>query len=111
LNELHTHYDVRLKWDLSELEPHGCRTLDVDVSENIEPLILDLLEWIGPEPRPYGEVLDAWKTSCPRLPVWEDATDRGFIVRRRGESGALVSVTPLGADHLREHRSPGAPTG
>jgi hypothetical protein len=75
------------------------------VSENIEPLILDLLEWIGPEPRPYGEVLDAWKTSCPRLPVWEDATDRGFIVRSRPDgAGAVVSVTPLGADHLRQNR-------
>lgn len=80
--------------------------------ESIEPLILDLLEWIGPEPRPYGEVLDAWKTSCPRLPVWEDAADRGFIVRRRRDgSGAFVAVTPLGADHLRRHRPPAAPTG
>jgi hypothetical protein len=76
-------------------------------SETVDALILDLIEWIGPEPRPYAEVLEAWRTSCPRLPVWEDATDRGFIVRSRvpGEA-ALVSVTPTGAEHLRRHRQP-----
>ena len=25
----------------------------------VEPLILDLLEWIGPAPRPYSEVIEA----------------------------------------------------
>jgi len=42
-------------------------------------LILDLLEWIGPQTRPYREVMEAWRTSCPRLPVWEEAQERGFI--------------------------------
>lgn len=74
-------------------------------SETVDALILDLLEWIGPGPRRYDEVLEAWRTSCPRLPVWEDANDRGFIVRHRApEHGALVSVTAAGAEHLRKHR-------
>ena len=75
------------------------------MSENVDDLILDLLEWIGPGQRPYTETLDAWRTSCPRLPVWEDATDRSFIERRR-EPGraALVSVSASGAAHLRKHR-------
>ena len=78
-------------------------------SETVDALILDLIEWIGLEPRPYAEVLEAWRTSCPRLPVWEDATDRGFIARHRppGEV-ALVLVTPAGAEHLRAHRGPPA---
>jgi hypothetical protein len=71
------------------------------VSDAVEPLILDLLEWMGPEPRPYAEVLEAWRTSCPRLPVWEEASDRGYIRRSRG---ALVSVSAAGAEHLRAHR-------
>lgn len=37
----------------------------------VEPLVLDLMEWIGRTPRPYPEVMEAWRTSCPRLPVWE----------------------------------------
>jgi hypothetical protein len=77
------------------------------VSDTVDALILDLLEWVGPEPRPYAEVLEAWRTSCPRLPVWEDANDRGFVARRRVRGqGALVSVTPAGTEHLRKHRPP-----
>jgi hypothetical protein len=70
------------------------------VRDTVDSLILDLLEWMGPEPRPYAEVLEAWRTSCPRLPVWEDANDRGFIARR----GRLVAVSAAGAEHLRSHR-------
>jgi hypothetical protein len=75
------------------------------VSNTVDPLILDLLEWMGPGPRPYAEVLEAWRTSCPRLTVWEDANDRGFIARHRAPGrGALVSVSAAGAEHLRTHR-------
>jgi hypothetical protein len=75
------------------------------VSDTVDSLILDLLDWIGPDPRPYDEVLEAWRTSCPRLPVWEEAGDRGLITRRRVPGrGALVSVSAAGAEHLRQHR-------
>jgi D-3-phosphoglycerate dehydrogenase len=66
-------------------------------SHTVDSLILDLLEWMGPTPRPYAEVLEAWRTSCPRLPVWEEANDRGFIARHRAPGGgALVSVSAAG---------------
>jgi len=45
----------------------------------VETLILDLLEWINREERTYAEVMDAWRTSCPRFPIWEEASDRGLI--------------------------------
>jgi len=45
----------------------------------IEALILDLLQWLANAERTYEEVMEAWRTSCPRLTVWEDANDRGFI--------------------------------
>ena len=71
----------------------------------VESLMLDLLEWIGPSSRPYGEVIDAWRTSCPRFPVWEDATDRGFVeLRQSPNQGMLVVVTPLGLRFLKDHR-------
>ena len=75
------------------------------VSETVDSLILDLLEWIGPNPRPYAEVLEAWRTSCPRFPVWEDANDRGFVARHHAPGGrTLVSVSAAGSVHLRKHR-------
>jgi D-3-phosphoglycerate dehydrogenase / 2-oxoglutarate reductase len=49
-------------------------------------------------------VIDAWRTSCPRLPVWEDANDERLVARHRSEDGvALVSVSALGRRRLREH--------
>lgn len=71
----------------------------------VDALIVDLLEWIGPESRPYAEVIEAWRTSCPRLPVWEEANARGYIVREHLEgSPARISVSPAGRAVLDRHR-------
>jgi hypothetical protein len=42
-------------------------------------LTLQLLEWISNRPRTYAETLEAWRTSCPRLSIWEDACIDGLI--------------------------------
>lgn len=68
------------------------------------PLILDLVEWVAEKPRPYGEVMDAWRTSCPRLTVWEEAVDRGLVVRRHvSGTGAIVEASQSGRDALISH--------
>lgn len=70
----------------------------------VDPLILDLLEWIGTG-RPYAEVMDVWRTSCPRLPVWEDACELGFIEQHHEpDRGTIVSVSAQGVKHLRDQR-------
>ena len=75
-----------------------------DVTATITaPLILDFLEWLTREPRAYAEVMDAWRTSCPRLTIWEDAVDGGYVVRKRdGRMEVVVEVTPLGHRLLDE---------
>jgi hypothetical protein len=73
------------------------------MSEVLRPLILDLVAFVAERPRPYAEVLDAWRTSCPRLTVWEDAVDAGLVVVRDG----LVSATPAGLAALQFRRGPG----
>jgi hypothetical protein len=45
----------------------------------VEALVLDLLHWLTAGDRTYDQVLDAWHTSCPRLPVWEDANDCSLV--------------------------------
>jgi hypothetical protein len=48
--------------------------------------------------------MDAWRTSCPRLPVWEVANERGLQERQRQHRGpSLVALTEAGAAYLREH--------
>ena len=51
---------------------------------------MDLVAFVAVKPRPYDEVIDAWRTSCPRLTVWEDAIDRGLITRSRAADKTLI---------------------
>ena len=64
---------------------------------------VELLAWLAARPRTYGETLDAWRTSCPRLSVWEDALADGLVeVRREGSHGALVGLTGAGRAALAD---------
>ncbi len=75
------------------------------MTDPVDALILDLLEWIGLAPRPYAEVIETWRTSCPRLPVWEEAAARGLIERQHiAGRAATVSVTAQGRALLAERR-------
>ncbi len=67
-----------------------------------EPLVRDLVEWVSKEPRPYAEVMDAWRTSCPRLTVWEDAVENRFVKRDTDNDGqAIVRITDSGRRFLQ----------
>lgn len=69
----------------------------------VDALIVDLLEWIGPTARDYAEVQEAWRTSCPRLPIWEDAIDAAYLhVWYEPGKGRMVAVSALGKSHLQE---------
>ena len=59
-------------------------------------LTRQMLEWIDERPRSYAETLEAWKTSCPRLTIWEDALSEGLV---RVERGGVV-LTHVGQGRL-----------
>jgi hypothetical protein len=63
-------------------------------------LMAELLAWVAARPRTYGETMEAWRTSCPRMPVWEDAIDGGLIQVLHGDGVGMnesaVRLTPLG---------------
>jgi hypothetical protein len=70
----------------------------------MEALTLQLLTFIAERPRTYGEVMEAWHTTCPRMPVWEDAISDG-LVRLEGHGTMRersVCLTPLGSARLNE---------
>jgi hypothetical protein len=67
----------------------------------VESLILDLLDWLSKRERTYDEVMDAWRTSCPRLPVWEEANDRALVGRVERGGRTIVEVTPAGVELLK----------
>jgi hypothetical protein len=74
------------------------------VPDPLEPLILDLLEWLAKSDRTYSEVMDAWRTSCPKLPVWEDANDRQLIQRINKNGHEIIRLTPAGQSLLQQRR-------
>lgn len=72
--------------------------------DTVATLIVELLEWIGPGSRPYAEVQEAWRTTCPRLPVWEDAIDAGYLeICFEPGHGRFVAVSPSGRALLLAH--------
>jgi D-3-phosphoglycerate dehydrogenase len=73
---------------------------EVVMDDIVENLILDLLEWVDSKDRTYFDTMDAWRTSCPKLPVWEDANDRGLVETDSG----YVRLTPAGVALLNELR-------
>jgi hypothetical protein len=71
----------------------------------VEALILDLLHWVATRERTYDEVMDAWRTSCPKLPVWEDANDRRLLTRQEINGRLIVHITPQGLELLKQRRT------
>jgi len=74
------------------------------MTATVENLILDLVEWVGRRERTYHETMEAWCTSCPRLPVWEDATERGLVETAFANGRVTVRATSVGLAFLREMR-------
>ena len=69
----------------------------------VDALVVDLLEWVTGRERTYQETMEAWRTSCPRLPVWEDATERGLVAVVERDRRSYVQVTPAGHAWLARH--------
>jgi hypothetical protein len=71
----------------------------------VDNLILDLLEWLATRDRSYEEVIEAWRTSCPKLPVWEDANDRGLVVKQEVNGRCVVKISPSGQALLAQRQA------
>ena len=63
-------------------------------------LTLQMLAWLASRPRTYGETMEAWRTSCPRLSIWEDAIADGLVLvsRARADAGQSRSMVELTAE-------------
>jgi hypothetical protein len=74
------------------------------MTESPDALVLDFVEWVAAIPRRYADVMDAWKTSCPRLTIWEDAIDSGLVQRCRVDGELSIEATEAGRDLLATTR-------
>jgi len=68
------------------------------MAEGLDPLTLEFLRFVSSRPRTYAEAMEAWRSNCPRHPVWDDAVNDGLIevVGRGGPAQQLVALTSKG---------------
>lgn len=78
---------------------------EVDARAPSAGLLVQFLAWVAARPRTYAEAMDAWRTSCPRLSVWEDAVDDGLVQVEAGDAATqgerAVLLTAAGTAALR----------
>jgi hypothetical protein len=91
-----------LAWHARERNADSIRPLgNVTMSDILTPLTIDFLAWLAAGPRDYVDVMDAWRTSCPRLTVWEDAIDADLVARVYTAGQATrIELTERGAAFL-----------
>lgn len=68
------------------------------MSQAAQLLTLQFLDWLAAAPRSYREVMEAWRTSCPRLSIWEDAVEDGLV--QFDGAGGPVRLTARGRSLL-----------
>ena len=71
--------------------------------ESVSLLTLEFLAWIDSRPRTYAEAIEAWRSTCPQHPVWDDALIEGLIRIESAETmdRSVVSLTPRGKALIR----------
>jgi len=74
------------------------------VDSVLENLVVDLVEWLATRERTYEDVMAAWRISCPKLLVWEEASDRGLATREARNRSSIVRITLRGAELLQQRR-------
>ena len=82
------------------LKPIARQGSELPSAKSVHPLTLDFLAWLASSPRSYAEAMEAWRTSCPRYSIWEDALGDGLIRLESGDgmtmSQTKVILTPRG---------------
>jgi hypothetical protein len=67
-------------------------------------LTVQFLAWLNETPRSYGDVMEAWRSSCPRLTIWEDALADDLV---RCGPDRIISLTARGRAVLERRAEPG----
>jgi hypothetical protein len=63
------------------------------MNEPVNALTMQLLEWLSSRPRTYGETMEAWRSTCPRLTIWEDALADSLVQVESGNAVTESQVT------------------
>ena len=71
-------------------------------------LTLQFLAWVDESPRTYAQAMEAWRSTCPRLSIWEDAILDGLVAFAGGatRNQSRVTLTAKGRALLRQENTP-----
>jgi hypothetical protein len=75
--------------------------MEATMTEKPALIMIQFLAWIADRPRNYAQTMEAWRSSCPRLSVWEDAIIEGLI-RIDSDTDRRVRLTPRGSAALAQ---------
>jgi hypothetical protein len=78
--------------------------------DSVRLLTREFLTWLSLRRRTYAEAMDAWRSTCPRHTIWEDAFADG-LVQIEGEElqQSAVILTPRGRAVLNGCHGPVTP--
>jgi hypothetical protein len=65
----------------------------------VHALKLQFLAWVDERPRTRADVMEAWRSSCPRLSIWEDCVLEGLV--RQEPGGTMIVITDEGRKLVR----------
>ena len=68
------------------------------MGQPVSPLTLQFLDWVAAGRRSHADVMETWRSSCPRLSIWEDACLDGLV--RYDAASRQVELTPRGHAEL-----------
>ena len=72
------------------------------MSEPTAALTLQFIEWVADGRRTHADVMETWRSSCPRLSIWEDALLAGLV--RYDPASRTVELTARGLAALGRER-------
>jgi hypothetical protein len=71
------------------------------MSQSASLIMIQFLAWVADRPRTYAQTMEAWRSTCPRLSVWEDAIIDGLVCVEN-DANRAVSLTLRGRAVLAE---------
>jgi hypothetical protein len=82
-----------------------CQFEKAAMSEQVSLLMLQFLSWVSARHRTYDEAIEAWRSTCPRHTIWEDAFIEGFVEVKNGgpPEQCAVILSPRGKAILEAH--------
>jgi hypothetical protein len=67
-------------------------------SPPVSLLALQFLTWVAAGPRTHDDVMDVWRSTCPRQSVWEDMVIDGLVAFQNGSK--RIGLTAAGRTAL-----------